>query len=139
MTRAMNVVETMERVGRRLQQHYGDQPIPRAEIVQQVADECGCAKGSVLPSDHCYNRTNNGIRLENAPMFLHVGDERSGLYRFVGLNYPYTGPLYHYPKGGPPLQVGEWVAGQLRYTGGEAPDQGSENTQPKALPDTDRT
>lgn len=119
MSKSLNIVETMEDVSRRLQQHYGDDPIPRADIVQQTAAACGCTNDSVLPSDHCYNRTNNGIRLENTPMFLHVGDERSGLYRFVGQNHPYTGPLHHYPKGGPPRQVGEWVAGRLQYTGGQ--------------------
>ena len=127
MAKSLNVVETMERVGRQLQQQYGDEPIPRAEIVQQVADECGCTKGSVLPCDHCYNRTNNGVRPENPLMFLHVGEERSGLYRFVGVNHPYTGPLHHYPKDGPPQQVGEWVAGQLQYTGGQASGPGHED------------
>lgn len=33
MARSLNVTETLERVGRRLQQHYGEEPIPRAELV----------------------------------------------------------------------------------------------------------
>jgi hypothetical protein len=97
MAKSLNVTETLERVGRRLQQHYGDKPIPRAELVQQVASECGCTEGSVLPSDHCYNRTNHGVGLRHKRLFLHVG---RGLYRFVGENYPYTGPVHHYPKAG---------------------------------------
>jgi hypothetical protein len=107
----------MDHVGRGLQQRYGSAPIPRIEIVEEVAKECGCARESVIPSDHCYDRTHEGIRLENEPMFVHVGQPRSGLYRFLGRNYPYTGPLFHYPKGGSPQQVGEWVSGQLRYFG----------------------
>ena len=73
--------------------------------------------GSVLLSDHCYNRTNDGIPPPpaNMPMFEHDGDERSGQYRFVGLNYPYTGPLCHYPMGGPRRQVGEWAKGRLKW------------------------
>jgi hypothetical protein len=118
MAKSLKVVETLERVGRRLHARYGDQPIPRSELVKQVADECGCSKGSVLPSDHCYNRTNNGIRLENTPMFIHVGNEKSGLYQFVGVDHAYTGPLYHYPQDDTPRQVGEWVAGHLTYFGG---------------------
>ncbi len=126
MAKSLNVVETMERVGRQLQQHYGEKPIPRAKIVEQVAEKCGCAKTSVIPSDHCYNRTNNGIPMENAPMFLH---EQSGLYRFVGLNYPYTGPLYHCPKDGPPQKVGEWVEGKLQYLAPDACGADSEDAQ----------
>ncbi|MBM3457162.1 MAG: hypothetical protein FJX77_01310 [Armatimonadetes bacterium] len=119
MAKRMNVAGTLEKVGRRLQVQYGAQPIPRAALVQHVVSACGCTEDSVLPSDHCYDRTNNGIPLKNSPMFLHIGAERSGLYRFVGLNYQYTGPLYHYPRNGPPRQVGEWVAGKLYYFGGE--------------------
>ena len=114
MATSQRIVETMERVGRRLQEQYGDRDIPRAEIVRQVVEDCDCGSSSVLPSDHCYNRTNEGILPPpaNMPMFEHVG---SGRYRFVGLNHPYTGPLYHYPKGGPRRQVGEWVKGRLKW------------------------
>jgi hypothetical protein len=38
-------------------------------------------------------------------MFLHVGGQRSGRYRFVGRDYPYTGPVDHYPQGGQSRQV----------------------------------
>ena len=112
MAKFLNVVETLERVGCRLQAEHGDQPIPRAELEEQVAQECGCVPGSVLPSDHCYNRTNDGIPADNIPMFIHEG---AGLYRFVGPAYPYTGPLMHHPKGGQPRQVGEWVQGKLTW------------------------
>lgn len=114
MRRPMNVVEALERVGRRLQATYGDRPIPRKVLRDEAVRECGCSPGSGLPSDFCYNRTNNGIHLENTPMFIH---EERGLYRFVGRGFCYTGKLMHYPMGGLPRQVGEWVNGVLTFTG----------------------
>jgi hypothetical protein len=127
MSPHLTVVEVLERVGRRLQMERGDEPIPRAELQSQVAQECGCAPESVMPSDHCYNRTNDGIRLNNTPMFIH---EDHGRYRFVGRGYPYTGPLMHYPKGQPPRQVGQWMAGKLQYGGGELSEGNEETTEP---------
>ena len=91
------IPETMELVGRRLQEARGIQPIRREEIVTAVVGDCGCSPASVLPSDHCYNRTNNGVRPHHVPMFLHVGEQSSGLYQFVGLGYTYTGPVDHFP------------------------------------------
>ncbi len=101
----MTIAEALEVVGRALQQQRGDQPITRTEIVARVAAMCGCDQSSVLPSDYCYNRTNDGVRLSHVPMFLHVGGQRSGRYRFVGRDYPYTGPVDHYPQGGQSRQV----------------------------------
>ncbi len=114
MSKRLGVTEAMERVARRLQTENGDRPLPRKLIVEQVVAECGCGDDSALPSDHCYNRINNGIKLENTPMFLHEG---KGLYRFVGLGFRYTGPLMHHPKRGKPRQVGHWVDGVLTYSG----------------------
>ena len=96
---AMKVAEALELVGRRLQAAAGEQPVPRDEIVRHVVAECGCDPSSVIPSDHCYNRINAGVRSSHVPLFLHVGDERSGLYRFVGRNFNYSGPVEAFPQG----------------------------------------
>jgi hypothetical protein len=109
---SLTVVEVMELVGRRLQNEHGDRPIPTAELVEQVVRECGCSRGSVLSKDHCYNWINKGIPTDNTPMF--VQDSR-GSYRFLGRNYPYTGPVMHWPKSQQPRQVGEWVRGKLTW------------------------
>jgi hypothetical protein len=106
----LHIFETLERVGGRLQAAYGDELIPRAELVKQVAAECGCSPDSVIPSDHCYNRTNDGMPEDNTPIFIL---EERGLYRFVGRAYSYTGALWHHPTGGEPYQIGQWVAGKL--------------------------
>jgi hypothetical protein len=124
----MDIEKALERVARRLRQIHGDRPIPRAEMVRQVSVECGCARGSVIPSDYCYDRINDGIRpREHAPMFVHEG---RGLYRFVGRNYPYDGPLYHHPKSGLRQQVGQWVAGRLQPFGGKREKQGQADQEP---------
>jgi hypothetical protein len=107
---ALPVVQALERVGRRFQAARGDGPIRLADLVDGVVRECGCARKSVLPSDHCYDRVNDGLPPDHTPMFVHAG---RGLYRFLGPGYPYTGPRYHHPKGRPPVLVGVWVDGRL--------------------------
>jgi len=119
----LTVVEAMAQVAKELQEPNGEAPIGQAEIVQKVAKRCGCKTNGVMPADHCYNRRNDGIPREPrkwVPMFEHVGP---GLYKFLGLNCKYTGPLYHWPKGGQQKQVGEWQAGKLKYFDGETFDE----------------
>ena len=116
MAKMLEVERALERIGRELREVHGENPIPRDEIVRRVAEACDCARGSVIPSDYCYDRINDGVRpAEHVPMFERIG---RGLYKFLGRNYPYDGPLIHYPKDGPPRQVGQWVKGELRTAGG---------------------
>ena len=116
MGKSLDIAGVCDRVGQRLQAKYAPEPIPAAALIEAVVAECGCQPGSVLPTDRCYNRTNNGIKLENTPVFIHEGP---GLIRHVGPNYQYTGPLYHKSKGQgePERVVGQWTAGRLEYTG----------------------
>jgi hypothetical protein len=95
------IVEAMERIGRELQEQAGDKPILRSEIVRRVVAVTGCTEASVIPSDHCYNRTNKGIRPHHVPLFLHVG---RGQYRFVGRDQAYVGSVVRHPKGGRPAR-----------------------------------
>ena len=113
MSASLDIAAACDRAGRSLQGTYGDR-IPADAIIAAVVADCGCKPGSVLPWDHCYNRTNKGIKLANAPVFEYV---ETSLFRYVGPNYPYTGELWHYPKGGSPRVVGYWAAGQLTFTG----------------------
>ena len=41
----------------------------RQEIINKVVLKHGCKPGSIIPSDYCYNRINNGIDFEN---YLHI-------------------------------------------------------------------
>lgn len=85
-------------------------------MIEAVVAECGCQPRSVLPTDRCYNRTNNGIKMENSPVFIYEGPS---LFRHVGPNHQFTGPLIHKPKGKGEAEqvVGHWIEGKLEYTG----------------------
>lgn len=115
----MQLIErTMVQVARRLQEHHGDRPIHPAEIEEQVVEEpvvkeCGAKRGSVNARDYCYNRTNkDALVSKKRPMFIYDYDTPPH-YRFVGFNYPYSGPCYQFPKGGGSRQlVGQWINGE---------------------------
>jgi len=136
----VKVVETMERVARSLQAKNDNALIAGNELVRQVVKECRCEKTSVLPADHCYNRYNKGSHA--VQLFEHVGEVRSGTYRYLGRGHPYTGPIWHYPKGGTKQKVGSWKQGIVtwvgeapRLRGGPVPSPG---TNPKSVTDATR-
>jgi hypothetical protein len=110
MSRSLDIAGACDRVGRELQLQYDPEPIPAAVLIEAVVAACGCKPGSVLPADRCYNRTNNGIPWKNSPVFICEG---RGLFRHVGPNYPYTGPVYHKPTGEPERIVGQRIEGRL--------------------------
>jgi hypothetical protein len=52
----------------------------------------GTEKSSILPSDYCYNRTNEGINFQtHLHLFLSLND---GSYVYLGPQFPYNGPVY---------------------------------------------
>lgn len=70
---------------------------------------------SIIPSDYCYNRLNNGIKFDKH-IFIYL--ERN-LYKCVGENYKYTGKVYHKPlKTNLEIEVGEWINGKLLHLSG---------------------
>ncbi len=79
------------------------------EIVDMVLNKYpGTNRGSILPADYCYNRTNKGIKFD-FHLFKSISD---GSYEYLGPNFQYDGPVYW--KG---TQVGIWNKGihrQLR-------------------------
>ena len=85
----------------------------RSEIVNLVTSKFGCNLTSVIPSDYCYNRLNNGINYEK---HLHLFEyTEAKTYRYLGLDYPYTGKIVHKPKGGYEVVVGELKDGVLVF------------------------
>ena len=66
---------------------------------QEIRDLCWekyrTNRTSVIPSDYCYNRTNEGITNEHR-FLLYL---QRGLYRYVGKDYPYNGPVYAKRRG----------------------------------------
>lgn len=64
-------------------------------------------RGNFQPSDFCYNMTNKGIGLDFPfPLFEYT---TSGLYKFLGRDYPYTGKVLWKD-----MLLGEWLNGTYR-------------------------
>ena len=108
-----------------------------AEIRQMVYERFGRNKSSVIPSDYCYNRLNFGIDYnKNVHLFEFLGD---GEYRYLGIDYPYNGKLYHKIKGTDNAAiVGEVVGGVAFFFDAYQSDT-SEAPKEKAVSDTHKT
>jgi len=80
-----------------------DEKFSREEIIDLVVIAYpGTNRSSVIPSDYCYNLINATL-----PFDLHIFESLGeGQYKWLGPNYPYTGPIYW--KG---EQVGKWEEG----------------------------
>lgn len=96
-------------------QTFKDTPIntvfSRSEIIELVTSKYNRNPTSIIPSDYCYNRLNKGINYEK---YLHIFEyTEDKKYRYLGLNYPYTGKIIHKPKGGFEVVVGELKKGVL--------------------------
>ncbi|MGP7817388.1 DUF7225 domain-containing protein [Niallia sp. 01092] len=79
-----------------------------AEVKSMLQDEYGTNPASVILSDYCYNRYNNGIAF-NKHLFEYI--TRSS-YKYLGENVTYTGFIFHKPKGCDRESIiGEWVSG----------------------------
>lgn len=75
------------------------------EIINKVVIKHGCNPVSIIPSDYCYNRINNGIDFEN---YLHIFEFIGNrTYKYLGENYLYSGTIFHKPKGGFEIAIGK--------------------------------
>ena len=82
-----------------------------AEIKSRIHLRFDRNEDSIIPSDYCYNRLNHGINYEEQlHLFEYLGRNR---YKYLGINYPYTGKVFHKPKSGLEVCVGELLNGQL--------------------------
>jgi hypothetical protein len=78
-------------------------------------------KGSIIPSDYCYNRTNGPFDTvcgRKPTLFEHVTRNR---YRLLGENYPYNGDIRHKVAKGREFIIGKRIDGE-----------------PKLLPESER-
>ncbi len=68
----------------------------RTEIVHLVNSKYGVNKGSIIPSDYCYNLVNldklSNPSLLEFNLFEYVESSR---YIYIGKNQKYNGPIYH--------------------------------------------
>ena len=85
--------------------------LSRDEIITRVHLHFGRNESSIIPSDYCYNRYNNGINYEkHLHLFEYLGN---GKYKYLGIEYPYTGKIYHKQKSGLEICVGELFEGNV--------------------------
>lgn len=71
----------------------------RSEIISMAKTKYGINEGSVIPSDYCYNMVNKGksadATLERFNIFEWIS---RGKYKYLGVNYQYSGPIYRNPR-----------------------------------------
>lgn len=79
-----------------------------AQIKQLAEDNYGLNKSSVIPSDYCYNRINEGIGFDkNILIYLGFGE-----FLYVGKSYKYKGLVFQKTKGEREDKiVGKWHDG----------------------------
>ena len=79
-----------------------------AKIKLLVSGKFGTNETSILPSDYCYNRINNGIPF-NRHLFIRLSP---GEYKYVGENFSYTGWIYQKSRTSKKGEiVGRWENG----------------------------
>ena len=107
----MTIDEQMTVVVNELADIFGTEHIiSRAELISIVHERFQTSPGSIIPSDYCYNRINNGITLKKPTLLNFLG---SGNYQCLGDNYCFDGPIYHRPKGeSTDIVVGHCVDGE---------------------------
>jgi hypothetical protein len=67
--------------------------VSSSEVLEALKDETKAS--SIILSDYCYNRKNDGIKFDKH-IFQYIDHNR---YKFLGENYPFTGLIIHKPKG----------------------------------------
>ncbi|MEC2078080.1 DUF7225 domain-containing protein [Metabacillus fastidiosus] len=86
-----------------------DDIIIPSEVKAYLTRKFGTNPGSIILSDYCYNRYNNGISFDKH-LFEYINRNS---YKYLGENYPYTGLIFHKPKGqDTEVVVGEWRNGE---------------------------
>lgn len=98
--------------------HKDSDMIKTTSELVEIAKAKGIVPKDFQPSDYCYNRLNGGMDftdkddlLIQTRLFEYL--ER-GKYQILGMNYPYTGDVWHKPKGGKEEKVGEWKDGKYK-------------------------
>ena len=84
--------------------------VTSAFIKKEVNKRYGVDVSSVIPSDFCYNRRNDGIKFTmETRIFKYLG---KGAYEYLGENYAYSGEVYQKRQGQKTEKiVGYWVNG----------------------------
>lgn len=106
----MIIDEQMKAIANELSIDFGTEYVITLQDLYGIfLKKYGTKEGSIIPSDYCYNRVNNGITLKKPAVFEFLGN---GNYRCLGSNYPYNGAIYHKPKGQGEFIVGKCIDGE---------------------------
>ena len=98
----MNIFEQVVDVCKSRDQHL----FSAKEIIDLVENEFGSNRTSIIPSDYCYNRINQGINFtKHSFVFIE------GKYKFVGTDFPYSGAIS--TDGKKERVVGLWENGKF--------------------------
>lgn len=90
-----------------LQDEKGYQ-ITAAQIKALMKEKYGTNASSIIPSDYCYNRCNDGIDFDKH-IFEYLG---RNTYKYLGEGFPYSGKIFHKPvKQKFEKVLGEWING----------------------------
>lgn len=82
--------------------------LSRSELVALLQHKFRIKPERVIPSNYCYNRTNDGIKF-NLHLF-HYNSKNE--YVYLGQDYPYCGFIYKRKKGtNTDVVVGDWIHG----------------------------
>jgi len=83
--------------------------VTASEIKHALKAKFGTNASSIIPSDYCYNRINDGIKFEKH-IFEYIDHN---IYKYLGERYPFTGLIFHKPTGQTnELIYGEWNNGR---------------------------
>lgn len=106
---SMSIFEQIKKV---MEGKKKDEFITSADLKSELKEKFEVNISSVLPSDYCYNRLNDGISFKKETrLFEYLGRDK---YRYLGENYPFTGKIYHRPyKSKTDYVVGSWVNGKF--------------------------
>lgn len=77
---------------------YGCEAVLEYSRIVDEVSKMGVKPGSIIPSDHCYNRANGDPTSygSKTALFLFLGDKK---YQCVGSKYEYDGPIFCKPRG----------------------------------------
>lgn len=85
------------------------------DVKALLAEKYGTNTGSVMLSDYCYNRYNNGIAFTKH-LFQYID---RNTYKYLGEHANYTGLIFHKQQGEATERiVGEWIGG-VKYMKGD--------------------
>ena len=77
---------------------YGCGMILTTSYIKDEIGKTGLEEGSIIPSDHCYNRVNNDPTSLEGKTALFIYLKRNS-YQCVGSKYKYDGPIMCRPRG----------------------------------------